>query len=235
MNFELYVLGDPYLGWLLKGVMMTLIITTLTTVLSLILGGVVAGLRTATARRTRCLGIIYINLFRNIPLVPLLLFLVFGFPGLYSTVFGSTFPVGMEFLLLIIGLSLNTSAYIAEIFRSGIRGVHGGHIDAAVVLGLRPIVISMKVIYPEALRICLPALGNRIVHNMKNSTIALVLPLSVDSMEVLGQAGRIAGQTFSWAEPLLFSAAVYLVLAFIMSLVLNVMARRAQEKIEVAR
>ena len=76
-------------------------------------------------------------------------------------------------------------------------------------------------------------LGNRLVHNMKNSTVALVLPLEVDSMEVLGQAGRVAGQTFAWAEPLIFAALVHLCLALLFGAIVNGLAARAQRKVEV--
>jgi ABC-type amino acid transport system permease subunit len=61
------------------------------------------------------------------------------------------------------------------------------------------------------------------------------LPLSVNYLEVVGQAGRIAGQTFAWAEPLLFAAAVHLTLALSLGLVVSRLARRAERRVEVAR
>jgi ABC-type amino acid transport system permease subunit len=138
----------------------------------------------------------------------------------------------MEFGLLIAALSLNTSAYIAEILRSGIRAVAPQHHDAGRTLGLSPRRIRIFITYPQAIRIALPALGTRLIHNMKNSTIALVLPISVDRMELLGQAGRIAGQTFAWAEPLIFAAAAHLTLAVLLGLVVNKLATVAQYKVE---
>ncbi len=74
----------------------------------------------------------------------------------------------------------------------------------------------------------------RLIHNMKNSAIALVLPLAVDNMEVVGQAGRIAGQTFAWAEPLIFAAAVHLTLAVSMGFFVNKLAGITQRKVEAA-
>jgi len=235
MNFGLYVFSEPYFSWLCRGVAMTLLITALTTALSLLLGFFVSVIRTVGYMRLRWLGIAYIIIFRNLPPVVLLLFLIFGLPGLYLSTVGSPFPGGLEFPLLIAGLSLNTSAYVAEILRSGMRAVPAGNLDAARILGLGPLSTLLSVVYPQALRVGLPALGNRMVHNMKNSTMALVLPISVDSMEVLGQAGRIAGQTFAWAEPLIVAAAIHLTLAVVMSSVLNRIARSAQSKIEVSR
>ena len=235
MDFRTYVFSDPYWGWLCRGVLMTLTITLLTTVLALVLGGIVSTLRMRASAACYFPARIYINLFRNMPPVPLLLFLVLGLPGAFQAITGLPFPRGHEFPLLILGLSLNTSAYIAEILRSGMRGVPRGHWEAGRMLGLSPRAIRLKIIYPQALRIALPTLGTRLIHNMKNSTIALLLPLPVGMLEVLGQAGRIAGQTFAWAEPLLFAAAVHLSLALAFGAWINHLARKAQLRVEVAR
>lgn len=235
MNFQQYVFAPPYFGWLCRGVQITLLITLLTTVFSLILGILVATLSTSSRQKKRLTAKIYIALFRNLPPVPLLLFLVFALPGAFRSLTGHVFPSGMEFSLLIAGLSLNTSAYIAEILRSGIQTIPSQQFSAARVLGLGPIETRVSVIYPQAIRVTLPALGNRLIHNMKNSALALVLPLPLANMEVLGQASRVAAQTFAWAEPLLFAATVHLSLALLLSLAVNKLARDAQRKIEVAR
>jgi ABC-type amino acid transport system permease subunit len=67
---------------------------------------------------------------------------------------------------------------------------------------------------------------------MKNSSIALVLPLAPIYMDVTSQAGRIAGQTFAWAEPLIFAAGVYLALTLCLSSLTAYLARRSQLKVE---
>lgn len=233
MDFQKYVFSEPYFGWLCRGILFTLIITILTTVISILLGIFIASCRMKNRRWLRGFGIVYINTFRNIPPIPLLLFLVFGLPSVFPDLFGNFFSRGIEYPLLILGLSLNTSAYIAEIFRSGIRAVPRVYFDAGVVLGLKPHAVRFKIIYPQVLRIVLPALGTRLIHNMKNSTMALVLPLNVGAMEVLGQAGRIAGQTFAWAEPIVFAALVHLTLAVVLSFFLNRAAQNAQIKVEI--
>ena len=86
-------------------------------------------------------------------------------------------------------------------------------------------------IYPQAVRIVAPALASRFIHNVKNSTLALVVPLPVHMMEVVGQAGRIAGQTFSWAEPLIFAAGIHLLLALGLGRLLNSWASKEQARI----
>lgn len=126
---------------------------------------------------------------------------------------------------------LNTGAYLAEILRAGVTAVAAEQVEAARTLGLAPGVIRRRVIYPQAVRIVAPALASRFIHNMKNSTLALVVPLPVQMMEVVGQAGRIAGQTFSWAEPLAFAACVHLLLALGLGRILNRWATREHAQI----
>ncbi len=235
MDFARYVFSDPWFSWLCRGVLMTLFITLVTGISALALGTLVCAARTSSRPWLRMAGRLWINVFRNLPPVPLVLFVVLALPGAWLRLTGSTFPPDNELVLLLIGLSLNTSGYLAEVLRSGFEAVPPNQFDSARVLGLSRFTCLVTVISPQALRICLPALGNRLIHNMKNSTVALVVPLSTDSMELVGQAGRIAGQTFAWAEPLVFAAAVHLLLALGLSAALNVMAARAQEKVAVAR
>ena len=218
MNFQKYVFSEPYFHWLLRGAVMTLAIAALTSVLALAVGIAVGMLRASNKTLLRGAGFIYVLVFRNLPLLPFLLFLTFALPDITQLAFGMTFPRGTEFVLLICGISLNTAGYIAEIFRSGMKAISQEQYYAGRVLGLRPRTIYWRILFPQSLRIAFPALGSRLMHNMKNSSIALVLPLSVDHAEIMGQAARIAGQTFAWAEPLIFAACVYLCLAFAISL-----------------
>ncbi len=235
MDFGRHVFSDPYFGWLCRGVAVTLGITVATTLLSLLLGVIVVAMRTGSRRTWRLVAAGYVNLFRNLPPVPLLLLLVFALPGVLRNLTGRALPTDLHWFLLIAGLSLNSSAYIAEILRSGLRGVSPRQWDAGRVLGLSPRATAVRVVYPQAVRIALPALGTRLIHNMKNSTMALVVPLSVGQMELAGQAARIAGQTFAWAEPLLCVAAVHLTMALLLGLLVNRLSRRALRKLEAAR
>lgn len=232
LDFQTYVFSPPYFGWLGRGVAMTLIVTVATTFGSMALAFPVASATTSRSGAARAVGRSYVALFRNLPLVPLLLFLVFGLPGVWPALFARPFPAGQEFFLLLVGLSLNTSAYLAEILRAAIQSVPARHVEAARVLGLSGGAIVARVVYPQALRIAAPAAVTRLIHNMKNSTVALVLPLPVEAMEVVGQAGRIAGATFAWAEPLLFAAAVHLTLATTLSVALNGWAQSEKRRIE---
>ena len=215
------VLTEPYLGWLLRGVQMTVLISLVSGCAAALLGVGVLRLRMAERRAPRVVASGFVLVFRNLPLVPLLLFLAFGLPALLGERVR-----GLDLALLVLGLSLNTAAYFAEILRAGVGGVPAEHAAAARTLGLSRAAIRWRVIVPQAVRIVAPALATRWVHNMKNSTTALVVPLPLGLMEVVGQAGRIAGETFSWVQPLLVAAAVHLALSLGAGSLLNRWATR---------
>lgn len=232
LDFSRYVFAPPYLGWLCQGFLMTLVIGVLGAVCGTILGLLVLRLRGAANCAARAMGTSYIMLFRNLPMVPLLLFLTFALPGIWRQLTGANLPRESEFHFLILGLSLNAGAYIAEILRAGVEAIPHEQLEAARTLGLSPKVIRRRIVFPQAARIVAPALASRYIHIMKNSSLALVVPLQPDLMEMVGQVGRIAGQTFAWAEPLLFAAVGYLSLSLFLSWILNRWANHEQLKIE---
>jgi len=232
MNFQRYVFSEPYFSWLLRGAVMTLVIAALTSVLSLVLGFAVGMLRASNKPALRAMGSVYVVVFRNLPLLPFLLFITFALPDITQMTLGITFPRGMEFGLLIFGISLNTSGYIADIFRSGMRAISQEQYNAGRVLGLRHRTIYWRIMFPQSLRIASPALGSRLMHNLKNSSIAIVLPLCVDRAEIMGQTARIAGQTFAWAEPLIFAACVYLCFALAINLAVRRFSTLSRLRIE---
>lgn len=213
MDFGRYVFGAPYFEWLCRGILMTVLIALISSILAAVASLAVLRCQLSATRGPRAIAVAFVIVFRNLPLVPLLLFLSFGVPGLWRQIWGHPFPRGMDFWLLLLGLSLNTAAYLSEILRAGAAAVSHQQVEAARTLGLTPSVIRRRVVYPQAIRIVGPALASRFIHNMKNASFAIVVPLPLGAMEVVGQAGRIAGETFSWREPLIVAALVYLVLA----------------------
>ena len=231
LDFARNVFVQPYIEWLCQGMLMTLVIGVSGATFGTLIALMVLHCRVATSRIMRAFGVIYIVLFRNLPVLPLLLFFTFAIPGIWQEVFGFPIPRGFEFYFLIMVLALNAGAYLAEILRAGVEAVPREQIDAAHTLGLSLRTIRHRIIFPQCVHIVAPALASRYIHIIKNSSMALVVPLAPGMMEMVGQAGRIAGQTFAWAEPLIFAAIGYLVLALIFSRLLNRLATRAQTRI----
>ncbi len=229
MNLARYVFSEPYFDWLLLGAGNTLLISFFSGTIALVLGTAIALAGYGRAGR-KFLASLFTDVFRNIPPVPMLLLLSYSLPALTRELLGITFPAGMEFSLVVAGLSLNTGAYVSELVRSGLRAVPAEQYEAGLTLGLGRWRTLLQIVLPQAFRVAFPGLSTRIIHNMKNSSVALVLPLNLNRMELMGQSGRIAGQTFAWAEPLVFSTAVYLILAVLVSLCLSSMGKRLSGK-----
>jgi general L-amino acid transport system permease protein len=160
---------------------------------------------------------------------PLAAYLLAGEPiGFVAPVFkGFNFSGGIkllpEFMALLLGLSLYTAAFIAEIVRAGIAGVPAGQSEAAAALGLRDRAARRYVIVPQAMRLIVPPLTSQYVNLFKNSSFAVLIGYP-DLIQVF--AGTVLNQTGA-AVPVIFTTmAVYLVVSLATSLAMNLYNRR---------
>ena len=220
-GFSQYVLAKPYFNWLLQGVFMTLTIACITTLLSCALGFSAALCRNSKRKILSAPAFAYIHFFRATPVLPLLLLIVIGGPEIYKQLTGNEWIRNSEFILFILILSCNTSAYLAEILRSGIRSVPNEQIEIARTLGLTANQTFIRITLPIAIRVSIYAIGNRLIHNMKNASLSMALSINVSYLDILGQADRIESQTFRWVEPLLVAAGIYLSLALLLQFLLK--------------
>jgi His/Glu/Gln/Arg/opine family amino acid ABC transporter permease subunit len=232
MHFGNYVFAEPYLGWLVRGILMTLLISVVSGTAAALLGLWVTRLRLTSRRGPRLAADTFVMIFRNLPLVPLLLFVTFALPRLWLQVTGRAFPIWADLYLLLAVLSADSGANFAEILRAGVLGVAPQQQEVARTMGLSAGAIRWHVVFPQAARIVAPALATRWIQNMKNSTMALVVPLPLGLLEMAGQAERIAGETFSWVQPLTAIAVVYLLLSLGSGWFLNRWASRAQARVQ---
>jgi general L-amino acid transport system permease protein len=129
-----------------------------------------------------------------------------------------------EFTALLIGLAMYTSAFIAEVIRSGIQAVNKGQIEAAKAVGLSSSQVLMLIIIPQALRVIIPPLISQYLNLTKNSSLALAIgyqELFAIGKVTINQAGR--------AVPVfILIMATYLAISLITSLVLNIYNKRVQ-------
>jgi general L-amino acid transport system permease protein len=129
-----------------------------------------------------------------------------------------------EFTALLIGLAMYTSAFIAEVIRSGIQAVNKGQIEAARAVGLRYSQILSLIIIPQAMRVVIPPLISQYLNLTKNSSLALVIgyqELFAIGKVTINQAGR--------AVPVfILIMAVYLAISLLTSIVLNIYNKRVQ-------
>ncbi len=162
--------GLKNLGFLAQGLWSTISISLISIVISVLIGIVVALMALSKKRAVRGINRTYVEVFRAIPLLVLLMWVYYGLPVILGLQFG-VFAAG------VIALSLSDSAFQAEIFRGGIQSVERGQKEAAQALGLTSWQAMRLVILPQALRRILPALGNQFVYVLKMSSLISVVGL----------------------------------------------------------
>ena len=208
---------------LLRGYRMTIILTLLSFALSMLLGGVLALLRTSDYRILRFGAGAYVEWFRNTPLLVQLFFLFFALPRLELPVFGRP-----EWFLLtpfkagLIGLTMYTAAYTAEALRSGLISIDKGQTEAARSVGLNYLQTRIYVVAPQALRVAVPLLTSIFSALFRNS--ALVSAIGVK--ELLQTADNIQQDNFQTFELFTLAGVLYLSLTLPLAFASNRLERR---------
>jgi polar amino acid transport system permease protein len=182
------------------GAGITLALTLLSMILGIAGGLVLALVKTSGVRVLQAPADLYIWLFRGTPVLLQLIFIFNALPqmGLRFSAFTSA----------VIALSLNESAYMAEIIRAGIESVDKGQRSAARVLGLRDSQIMRYIVLPQAMRLIVPPTGNQFIGMLKLSALASVIAVQ----DLLLRAQRVASANFDYIDTLVAAGAWYLIL-----------------------
>jgi polar amino acid transport system permease protein len=200
-------------GPLLQGLMVTLRITAVSMVLAFLVGLAIVLLRLSGSFSARAVSRAYLELIRNTPLLIQLFFLYFVISPI----------VGMNaYASAVLALSLFEGAYISEIIRSGILGIHQGQWEAALSSGMNAWETYRFVILPQAVRNILPPLTGQAISLIKDS--ALVSTIAIYDLTMQGQA--IVSETFLAFEIWLTVAGIYLVFTIALSVLANTMEKR---------
>ena len=201
-----FITDNRYL-YFLEGLRATLIITFLAVVLGVVLGFALAYIRTTHDRtgRLKFLNVIarvYLTVIRGTP--TMIQLLIMNFVILVSC--------NNPYLIASLAFGMNSAAYVAEIFRSGIMSIDPGQMEAARSLGLAYTQATWKVIMPQAIKNVLPALGNEIIVLLKETSISGYV-----GIRDLTRAGDLVrSRTYEAVFPLFTVAAVYLLLVMIL-------------------
>jgi His/Glu/Gln/Arg/opine family amino acid ABC transporter permease subunit len=189
----------PYfMGVLLNGAVMTITVAAGALLLALVLGLIIALLRISRSRVLSSAAYIYIEFLRGTPALAQLFVIYFGLPD-----------IGIELKPVsaaIIGLGINGSAYLAEIYRAGIAAIHKGQIEAALSLGMTPLRAMQHIILPQALRIMLPPITSFSILLLKDTALVSV----VAAPEIMFYARNLVTETFQSMHVYLLAAAIYL-------------------------
>lgn len=222
----------------IDGLIITVGLTIVTSVTSLALGYWAALARSGNRPVQRRVGAVIVETFRNIPALILVLFFAFAVPNVVPldprrTLFfdnpvfdalGSITGVPIPYYLAAaaLALTLNTGAHLAEVMRAGFNSVPVSRVDAARSLGTSQLTALKDVVAPIGIRIAFPAISNRLIHNLKNTSLASFVAVPEFFQVVQGEITR----TFQATTLLLFAAGMYLALSTVMTLGLRLIERR---------
>ena len=225
---------DAYSRALWVGLINTFRIAVTGIVLTTILGICAGVARLSNNWLVRNTALVYVELFRNTPLLLQLLFwysaVFLSLPKLENKVslggliYLSQDGLGIlglqfssEFAALLIGLTFYTGSFIAEIVRAGIQSVPKGQWEAARSLGLKPTLIMRLVIFPQALRVIIPPLTSQYLNITKNSSLAI----AIGYPDIYFVASTTFNQTGKAVEVMLLIMLTYLTFSLTISLAMN--------------
>jgi arginine/lysine/histidine/glutamine transport system substrate-binding and permease protein len=200
---------------LLQGAVVTLELTAISVVLGLIGGSLLGIVRLSKILPIRWAARAYIDFFRGTPLLVQIFMIYFGLPAIFQEI-GLGFNLN-RWTAAIIALSLNSTAYIAEIVRAGIQSIETGQSEAAESLGMSSNQTMRYIVFPQALRRMLPPLGNEFISMLKDTSL-----VSVIGFEELVRNGQLIIATNYRSFQIYFAVAiVYLVLTIFSSQVFS--------------
>ncbi|MFD7936849.1 amino acid ABC transporter permease [Streptomyces sp. NPDC059755] len=196
-------------------------------VLGLVLGLVIALMRLSSVGPYRWLAGVYIEIFRGLPALLIFVFIGVAVP----LAFPGTEIVGGTYGKAALGLGLIGAAYMAETFRAGIQAVPKGQLEAARSLGFSPARAMVSVIIPQAFRIILPPLTNELIMLFKDSSLVLLLGVTLEERE-LSKYGRDLASTTANSTPILVAGLCYLLVTIPLGFVVRRMEAKAQEAVK---
>ncbi|KGM44640.1 amino acid ABC transporter permease [Neobacillus niacini] len=214
MDIQWNILAE-YAPFFLKGTLLTIGLSLAGIALGTVLG-LFIGLGKMLKNRFLSLPFgIYITFFRGTPMLVQIMLIHFAVVPLFT---GETNAVAAAILTL----SLNSAAYIAEIFRAGIQSIDKGQMEASRSLGMTHVQAMRYVILPQAFKRMIPPLGNEFIVLIKESSLASL----VAAPELMYWGRAMQGQYFRVWEPYITAALIYLVLTLSLSFVLSRLERR---------
>ncbi|MBQ0987275.1 amino acid ABC transporter permease [Streptomyces sp. F63] len=198
---------------MLEGLRITLSLAALAVVFSLAVGLVVAWMRMSRFAVLRWLAQGYLAVIRGTPLVAQLFVIYYGLVTIVDI---------SSFWSAVIGLTVHTAAYMAEIFRSGVQSVAKGQTESARSLGMSRTQALRIVVAPQAFRAILPSLGNQFIIAVKDTAVASFITVP----ELFMQAQKLAAATYEPLTYYLISAVYYLVIVLLLTALLRRLERR---------
>ncbi len=212
---------NGYYGLIIEGAKVTILISLVALVFGFILGLLICLMKMSKFKVLKWPSSAYVQILRGTPLFVQIFIIYFGLPQ-----FGISFPdirsISSDFISGAFALSINSSAYVAEIFRSGIQSVDKGQMEASRSLGLGYVDTMKFVIVPQAIKNVLPALGNEFITLVKESSIISVIGVQ----ELMFRAGIVRTSIAKAFEPYIAAAIMYLIITTVLSWLVGLLEKK---------
>lgn len=218
-DIEWGLLFDPKLAieslpYVLEGIWYTLLISIVSMMLGLIIGFFLALARTSTFKILEWPARLYISFMRGVPILVILFLLYFALP-----------VIGIQFTALqaaLIGFTINSAAYIAEVFRSSLASVDKGQWESSKALGMTYWQTMRRVILPQSVRIAVPPLSNVYLDLIKASSLAAMITVP----EIFQKARVVGAREYDLLTMLILVALIYWAICSAMTVFQNYMEKR---------
>ncbi|MBA4603486.1 amino acid ABC transporter permease [Thermoactinomyces sp. AMNI-1] len=210
-----------YKDLFIRGLLVTIELTVVAVAVGMVIG-ITSGFMRISRNKWFIPAKLYVDLFRGTPLFLQILFFHFAVLPTLAETFGLEAPDAM--ISSFVALSLNSGAYIAEIFRGGIQSVDQGQLEAARSLGMTYPQAMWHVVLPQAFKQMLPPLGNEFITLLKDSSLVTVIAVN----DITYAAFVTAKNTFVRWAPYVTAGLMYLVLTTILSQMVSYLEKRFQ-------
>jgi len=212
----------PGMPFLLDGLVITAKITIMAIVIGILWGTILAMMRLSSIKIVSWLAALYVNAFRSVPLVMVLLWFYLIVPNLVQNVLGISPKTDIRLISAMVAFSLFEAAYYAEIIRAGIQSVSRGQTSASLALGMTKMQTMRLVVLPQAFRAMIPLLLTQGIVLFQDTSLVYVLSLT----DFFRTASNIGERDGTQIEMVLFAGAVYFVISFAASMLVNYLKRR---------
>ncbi|CNH40740.1 glutamate/aspartate ABC transporter permease GltK [Yersinia pekkanenii] len=212
----------PSLPYLLQGLVVTAKITITAIVFGIVWGTVLAVMRLSPIKAISWFAAAYVNVFRSIPLVMVLLWFYLVVPSLLQNVLGLSPKTDIRLISAMVAFSLFEAAYYSEIIRAGIISISRGQSSAALALGMTHGQSMRLVILPQAFRAMVPLLLTQGIVLFQDTSLVYVLSLA----DFFRTATTIGERDGTQVEMVLFAGLVYFVISIAASMLVNYLKKR---------
>ncbi|AXW87340.1 amino acid ABC transporter permease [Lonsdalea britannica] len=212
----------PSMPYLLQGLGVTIKITVIAVIFGILWGTLLAVMRLSSFKPISWFAKLYVNLFRSVPLVMVLLWFYLIVPSFLQNVLGLSPKTDIRLVSAMVAFSLFEAAYYSEIIRAGIQSIARGQASAALALGMTHWQSMRLVILPQAFRAMVPLLLTQGIVLFQDTSLVYVLSLA----DFFRTASSIGERDGTQVEMILFAGFVYFIISICASMLVNYLKKR---------